>query len=112
MIKNRYPLIEEVFTPWTAPELFELIKDRPYSFFLDSGMDPQRLGRYDVLTPEAVLQELRLQDGYYKVGFVDGIAMLLRTESFDPADSAYDGRIGGGSRRGAVWRITGSRRAR
>ncbi len=38
---------------------------------------PQRMGRYDVLTPEAVLQELRLQDGDYKVGFVDGIAMLL-----------------------------------
>ncbi|MDD5537801.1 MAG: hypothetical protein PHF12_02405 [Candidatus Omnitrophica bacterium] len=38
---------------------------------------PQRMGRYDVLTPEAVLQELRLQDGEYKVGFVDGIAMLL-----------------------------------
>ena len=38
---------------------------------------PQRLGRYDVLTPEAVLQELRLHDGDYKVGFVDGIAMLL-----------------------------------
>jgi hypothetical protein len=37
---NRYPLVEEVFTPLTAPELFELIKDRPYSFFLDSGMDP------------------------------------------------------------------------
>ncbi|MDD4984949.1 MAG: hypothetical protein PHQ43_04030 [Dehalococcoidales bacterium] len=38
---------------------------------------PQRLGRYDVLTPEAVLEQLRLQDGEYKVGFVDGIAMLL-----------------------------------
>ncbi|WP_324664286.1 hypothetical protein VLL09_04920 [Dehalococcoides mccartyi] len=38
---------------------------------------PQRLGRYDVLTPEAVLDQLRLQDGDYKVGFVDGIAMLL-----------------------------------
>ncbi len=38
---------------------------------------PQRLGRYDVLTPEAVLEQLRLQDGDYKIGFVDGIAMLL-----------------------------------
>ncbi len=38
---------------------------------------PQRLGRYDVLTPEGVLEQLRLQDGDYKVGFVDGIAMLL-----------------------------------
>jgi para-aminobenzoate synthetase component 1 len=55
MIKNRYPLIEEVFTPLTAPELFELIKDRPYSFFLDSGMDPQRLGRYSFLGSEPFL---------------------------------------------------------
>ena len=55
MIKNRYPLIEEVFTPLTAPELFELIKDRPYSFFLDSGMDTQRLGRYSFLGSEPFL---------------------------------------------------------
>ena len=55
MIKNRYPLIEEVFTPLTALELFELIKDRPYSFFLDSGMDPQRLGRYSFLGSEPFL---------------------------------------------------------
>jgi para-aminobenzoate synthetase component 1 len=52
---NRYPLIEEVFTPLTAPEFFELIKDRPYSFFLDSGMDPQRLGRYSFLGGEPFL---------------------------------------------------------
>jgi len=55
VIKNRYPLIEEVFTPLTAPELFELIKDRPYSFFLDSGMDTQRLGRYSFLGSEPFL---------------------------------------------------------
>ncbi|MCJ7670341.1 MAG: aminodeoxychorismate synthase component I [Dehalococcoidia bacterium] len=55
MIKNRYPLIEEVFTPLTTPELFELIKDRPYSFFLDSGMDHQRLGRYSFLGSEPFL---------------------------------------------------------
>jgi para-aminobenzoate synthetase component 1 len=55
VIKNRYPLIEEVFTPLNALELFELIKDRPYSFFLDSGMDPQRLGRYSFLGSEPFL---------------------------------------------------------
>ena len=55
MIKNRYPLIEEVFTPLTALELFELIKERPYSFFLDSGMDPQKLGRYSFLGSEPFL---------------------------------------------------------
>ncbi|MDY7019714.1 MAG: aminodeoxychorismate synthase component I [Chloroflexota bacterium] len=42
---NRYPFIEEISTLLTAPEIFELIKDEPYSFFLDSGMDSQRLGR-------------------------------------------------------------------
>jgi len=52
---NRYPLVEEVFTPLTALELFELIKDNPYSFFLDSGMDPQRLGRYSFLGSEPFL---------------------------------------------------------
>ena len=39
----------------TALELFELIKDRPYSFFLDSGMDPQRLGRYSFLGSQPFL---------------------------------------------------------
>jgi para-aminobenzoate synthetase component 1 len=53
--KNRYALIEEVFTCLSASELFELIKDRPYSFFLDSGMDPQRLGRYSFLGSEPFL---------------------------------------------------------
>jgi para-aminobenzoate synthetase component 1 len=52
---NRYPLIEEAYTPLTATELFELIKDNPYSFFLDSGMDFQRLGRYSFLGSEPVL---------------------------------------------------------
>jgi len=55
VIRNRYPLIEEVSTSLTALELFELIKDRPYSFFLDSGMDPQRLGRYSFLGSEPFL---------------------------------------------------------
>jgi len=55
VIKSRYPLIEEVSTPLTAPELFELIKDRPYSFFLDSGMDIQKLGRYSFLGSEPFL---------------------------------------------------------
>ena len=55
MIRNRYPLIEEVLTSLTAPELFELIKDKPYSFFLDSGMDTQRLGRYSFLGSEPFL---------------------------------------------------------
>jgi para-aminobenzoate synthetase component 1 len=55
VIKNRYPLIQEVFTSLNAAVLFELIKDRPYSFFLDSGMDTQRLGRYSFLGSDPFL---------------------------------------------------------
>ena len=55
MIQNYYPLIEEVSTSLTAPELFELLKDRPHSFFLDSGMDPPRLGRYSFVGIEPFL---------------------------------------------------------
>ena len=55
MIRNRYPLIEEFPASLTAAELFELVEDRPYSFFLDSGMDPRRLGRYSFLGSEPFL---------------------------------------------------------
>ncbi len=48
-IMSRYPLIEEIHTPLTAPEIFELLHDELHSFFLDSGMDPQRLGRYSFI---------------------------------------------------------------
>jgi para-aminobenzoate synthetase component 1 len=53
--KNRYPLIEEISASLAATELFGLIKGRPYSFFLDSGMDRQRLGRYSFLGSEPFL---------------------------------------------------------
>jgi len=43
------PTIEEIETSLTAPEAFELFKDRPYSFFLDSGMDKLKLGCYSFM---------------------------------------------------------------
>ena len=46
---NRYPLIEEIATPLAAHEAFEPFHGYRYSFFLDSGMDPQRLGRYSFI---------------------------------------------------------------
>jgi para-aminobenzoate synthetase component 1 len=55
LTRNRYPLIEEVATSLAASELFELISGRPHSFFLDSGMDPTKLGRYSFLGSEPFL---------------------------------------------------------
>jgi para-aminobenzoate synthetase component 1 len=52
---KRHPLIEEVSTPLTAPDAFELFKERPFSFFLDSGMDPEKLGRYSFMGSDPFL---------------------------------------------------------
>jgi para-aminobenzoate synthetase component 1 len=53
--RNRYPLIEEVATSLAAPELLQLISDKAYSFLLDSGMDPGKLGRYSFLGSDPFL---------------------------------------------------------
>ncbi len=46
---KRHPLIEEISTSLTAPQVFELFNDRPFAFFLDSGMDAEKLGRYSFI---------------------------------------------------------------
>jgi len=46
---ERYPLIEEISLPLSALETFDLFSGEPHSCFLDSGMDPQRLGKYSFI---------------------------------------------------------------
>jgi len=43
---GRCPLIEEIEVGLSPLDAFGLLKDEPFSFFLDSGMDPTKLGRY------------------------------------------------------------------
>jgi para-aminobenzoate synthetase component 1 len=52
---HHLPRIEEIPNPPSAAQAFELFKDRPFSFFLDSGMDPQRLGRYSFMGSDPFL---------------------------------------------------------
>lgn len=52
---KRYPLVEEICTPLNAPQLFEAFRNGPFSFFLDSGMDPARLGRYSFVGSDPFL---------------------------------------------------------
>ena len=49
------PLVEEVANPPGAPQAFGLFKDEPFSFFLDSGMDPHRLGRHSFIGSDPFL---------------------------------------------------------
>ncbi|MFC2059001.1 aminodeoxychorismate synthase component I [Chloroflexota bacterium] len=44
-----YPLVEELCTSLSASQAFEVFRDRPFSIFLDSGMDYQKLGRYSFI---------------------------------------------------------------
>ena len=52
---KRRALIEEVSTALTAPEAFEHFKDHRFSFFLDSGMDHENLGRYSFIGSDPFL---------------------------------------------------------
>ena len=49
------PLVEEIRNPPEPPQAFDLFKDRPFSFFLDSGMDRRRLGRYSFMGSDPFL---------------------------------------------------------
>ncbi|MDP3061985.1 MAG: aminodeoxychorismate synthase component I [Chloroflexota bacterium] len=54
-IASRHPLVEEVATPLSPAQAFGLFHERPFSFFLDSGMGPQRLGRYSFIGSDPFL---------------------------------------------------------
>jgi para-aminobenzoate synthetase component 1 len=51
----RCPLIEEIDVKITPPGAFALFKDKRFSFFLDSGMDPHKLGRYSFIGSDPFL---------------------------------------------------------
>ena len=56
MVKSsRYPLIEEIDTELSPLDAFELLRDRQFSFFLDSGMDAHKLGHYSFVGSEPFL---------------------------------------------------------
>ncbi|MBM3156680.1 MAG: aminodeoxychorismate synthase component I [Chloroflexi bacterium] len=52
---QRLPLVTEIPNPPAPSHAFEAFKDKPFSFFLDSGMDPQRLGRYSFMGSDPFL---------------------------------------------------------
>ena len=46
---KRRPLVEEISMPFSAAEVFGHFHHEPFAFFLDSGMDPAKLGRYSFI---------------------------------------------------------------
>ena len=52
---SRFPLIEEIALKSSMPDTFELFRNEPFSFFLDSGMDPHKLGKYSFIGSDPYL---------------------------------------------------------
>jgi para-aminobenzoate synthetase component I len=52
---NNYPLIEELWAGLTPIELFEVFANKAFSFFLDSGMDAEKSGRYSLMGDDPFL---------------------------------------------------------
>jgi para-aminobenzoate synthetase component 1 len=50
-----YPLIDEIHMAPDAAWCFETFAPRPYSFWLDSGMDPRKLGRWSFMGSDPFL---------------------------------------------------------
>ncbi len=99
----RQPLVEEIYTPLTASRIFSFFKDERYSFFLDSGMDPARLGRYSLISSRPFLvlksrgnEAVLLKDDKREVRHgnpFDIVAELLDMYALDssPADIPFAG---------------------
>jgi para-aminobenzoate synthetase component I len=52
---QRLPLVVEIPNSPNAPQAFDAFKDKPFTFFLDSGMNPKRLGRYSFMGSDPFL---------------------------------------------------------
>lgn len=78
---KRFPLIEEISTSLTASQQFERFRERPFSFFLDSGMDPDKLGRYSFMGSDPFLV---LRSRGEEISLVrDGATEIKRSNPFD-----------------------------
>ena len=87
-MQGRFPLIEELKGVPEAPRCFDAMAGRPFSFFLDSGMDPARLGRYSFMGSDPFLV-LRSRGDNIKI-IKDGVEEVVRGNPFDVLSGLLD----------------------
>ncbi len=78
---ERYPLIEEIYRAPEAARCFDAFTPRPFSFFLDSGMDPARLGRYSFMGSDPFLVMRSRGDAVTVIK--EGVEEVRRGNPFD-----------------------------
>jgi para-aminobenzoate synthetase component 1 len=84
----RLPLIEELKGAPEALRCFDGLAGRPFSFFLDSGMDPARLGRYSFLGSDPFLVLRSRSDSITMIK--DGVEEVVRGNPFDVLGGLLD----------------------
>jgi len=95
---TRYPLVEQLHMAPDAVRCFEAFAERPFSFFLDSGMDPARLGRYSFMGSDPFLV---LRSRGDKITLIrDGVEEVRRDNPFDVLGELLEVYTLGGSRAG------------
>jgi len=58
-----------------------------------SGHELMKIGAKDMIPPEQALREIRLQDGDYKLGFVDGMGVLIMAARYNQILAASQAEI-------------------
>ena len=96
-MSSKYPVIQEIHMAPDAAWCFEAFTLRSFSFFLDSGMDPQKLGRYSFMGSDPFLvihsrgdDITLLRDGVEekrKGNPFDAVGELLKTYAIDGSRS-------------------------
>ena len=80
-MSTRHPIIEELYMAPDAARCFEAFAGRPFSFFLDSGMDPPKLGRYSFMGSDPFLV-MRSRGDVITI-IRDGVEEVRRGNPFD-----------------------------
>ena len=57
------------------------------------GHDLMKIGAKDMIPPEQALREIRLQDGEYKLGFVDGMGVLIMAARYNQILAASQAEV-------------------
>ncbi len=76
-----YPLVEEIHMAPDAPWCFEAFAPRPFSFWLDSGMDPRKLGRWSFMGSDPFLVMKSRGDEIALIK--DGVEEIKKGNPFD-----------------------------
>ncbi len=88
-LMGRQPLLEEIDLPISAIDAYSLLRQQPYSFLLDSGMNDNGLGRHSFIgsDPFLIMRSRGREVSLVRAGTGDIREEIFRADPFDVLDS-------------------------